>query len=60
MKQPNVSRELEKLKQEGLIEVIEQEGGKTFWGKKSIDRTIRISQHLRKEFKLNKDGLPIE
>jgi DNA-binding transcriptional ArsR family regulator len=60
MKPPNVSRELEKLRKEGLIEVIEQEGGKTYWGKKPIDRTIRISRHLRKEFQLNKDGLLID
>lgn len=60
MKQPNVSKELERLKDEGLLEVIEKEGGKTFWGKKPIDRTIRISQHLIKEYNLNKNGLPVK
>jgi DNA-binding transcriptional ArsR family regulator len=60
MKPPNVCRELEKLRQEGLLEIIEQEGGKTYWGKKPIDRTIRISSLLMKEYKLDKDGLPIE
>jgi len=57
---PNVSRELARLKQEGLVEVVEQEGGKTYWGKKSIDRTVRISEHLKRVFHLDKNGLPIE
>lgn len=57
MKQPNVSRELTKLQQEGILEVFEKDGGETYWGKKSIDRTIRISNLLQKEFYLTKDGL---
>ena len=58
MKQPNVSRELTKLQEEGLLEVFEKDGGETYWGKKPIDRTIRISHLLQSEFKLTKDGLP--
>jgi DNA-binding MarR family transcriptional regulator len=58
MKQPNVSRELTILQQEGLLEVSENEGGETYWSKKPIDRTIRISSLLRKEYDLTKDGLP--
>jgi predicted transcriptional regulator len=58
MKPPNVSRELARLKEEGLLEIIEQEGGKTYWGKKPIDHTIRISRLLMKEYELNEDGLP--
>jgi len=58
MKQPNVSRELTKLQQEGLLEVFEKDGGETYWGKKPIDRTIRISNLLQKEFHLTVDGLP--
>lgn len=57
MKQPNVSKELDLLRNEGLLEVIEQEGGKTYWGKKAIDRTFRISQFLMNEYKLGKNGL---
>jgi DNA-binding MarR family transcriptional regulator len=60
MNQPGVSRELRRLKQEGLIEVIEKEGGRTYWAKKPIDRTIRISQWLMKEHQLDRNGLPVE
>jgi len=59
MKQPNVSRELERLGQEELIEIIEKEGGKTYWAKKPIDRTVRISRLLMKEHRLDQDGIPI-
>ncbi len=59
MKKPtNVSRELTKLQQEGLLEIFEKDGGETYWGKKPIDKTIRISNLLQKEFHLTKDGLP--
>jgi DNA-binding transcriptional ArsR family regulator len=57
MKPPNVSRELTILQEEGLLEVIENEGGETYWSKKPIDRTIRISNLLQKEYDLDKDGL---
>lgn len=60
MRRPNVSRELASLQQEGLLEVSENEGGETFWSKKPIDRTIRISSHLQQEYNLTKDGLPIK
>ncbi|MFN8385380.1 MAG: hypothetical protein U0X92_03050 [Anaerolineales bacterium] len=48
MKNPNVSRELEVLKIEGLLEITERDGGKIFYGKKPIDRTIGISRFLIK------------
>lgn len=60
MQQPNVSRELRRLRQEGLIEIIEREGGRTYWAKKPIDRTMRISQWLMKEHQLDRNGLPVE
>jgi DNA-binding transcriptional ArsR family regulator len=60
MAQPNVSRQLGKLREEGLLQVYEREGSITYWGKKSIDRTIRISKLLMGEFQLDKDGLPIK
>jgi len=60
IQQPAVSRALGELRQEGLIEVIEKEGGKTYWAKKPIDRTIRISQWLMKQHQLNVDGQPLE
>jgi len=58
IKGPNVSRELTKLESEGLLEVIEKERGNTFWGKKPIDRTVRISRLLMSEYELDKDGTP--
>jgi len=56
--QPNVSREIAVLIEEGLLEVIEKEGGKTFYGKKPFDHTLRISKFLIREYDLEKDGLP--
>ena len=58
MKPPNVSRELSLLNDEGLIEIIEIAGGHTYWSKKPIDRTIRISYHLMEEYGFDEDGLP--
>ena len=60
MRQPSVSKELKRLRKEGLIEIIEKEGGKTYWAKKPIDRTVRISQLLMKEYRLDQDGRPLE
>jgi DNA-binding MarR family transcriptional regulator len=60
MQQSNVSRELVRLGQEGLIEIIEREGGRSIWAKKPIDRTIRISPWLMKEYQLDQNGLPVE
>ncbi len=58
MNPPNVSRELSHLGEEGLLEVLEVEGGRSYWGKKAIDRTIRISRHLMEEYGFDEDGLP--
>jgi DNA-binding transcriptional ArsR family regulator len=58
--QANVNRELRVLQEEGLVEVNEKEGGKTYWGKTPIDRTLRVSRFLMSMFSLNKDGLPIK
>jgi len=60
MSQSNVSRKLAELQQEGLLGIHEMEGAKTYWGKKPIDRTIRISKLLMEKFSLDKDGLPIK
>ena len=60
MKQPNVSRELEKLGSEGLLEIIEKDAGKAYWGKKPIDKTIRISKLVMEEYALDKNGLPVK
>ena len=56
MKQPNVSSELKALKYEGLLEVVDVPTKQAFWAKKTIDRTLRISQYLCEEYGLKLDG----
>lgn len=56
MKSPNVSAALKKLREEELLEVIDTDGGAHFYAKTLLDRTIRISPFLCKEYKLTKDG----
>ena len=56
MKRPNVSTELSLLKSEGLLEIIDNQGGRDIYVKKSIDSSFRISKFLQREFSLKKDG----
>ena len=56
MKPPNVSKALAVLQSEGLVEVFEQNGGTTYWGKTPLDRTLRISGFLMTEYQLGPDG----
>jgi len=58
MKTPNVSPQLKFLKEEGLLQLVESFGRQDFWTKKPIDRTLRITQYLCKEYNLNPDGRP--
>ena len=58
MNQPAVSRELANLHQEGLTEIIDSDGGNNIWSKKAVDRSLRISMFLGKEFSLSTSGLP--
>lgn len=60
MKRPNVSPELQYLREEGLLEIIDTIGGRDIWSKKPIDRTLRISQFLCDEFSLDKNGQPVK
>lgn len=60
MRQPNVSKVLSKLQQEGLMEIIEVEGGNSIWAKKAVDRSLRISKFLQDEYSLTQSGLPRE
>jgi DNA-binding MarR family transcriptional regulator len=57
MKRQNVGPELKDLAAEGLLEIIDNEGGKDIWGKKPVDRTLRITQFLQQEFGLSSNGL---
>jgi DNA-binding MarR family transcriptional regulator len=56
MKTPNVSPQLKALKYEGLLEIVDAPGRQDFWAKKPIDRTLRITQYLCKEYNLRPDG----
>ena len=58
MKTPNVSPQLKFLKEEGLLELVEASGRQDFWTKKTIDRTLRITQYLCEEYNLRPDGRP--
>lgn len=53
MKRPNVSRELTKLKKEGLVEIkrITREGYYVY-KKRRVDRILGISRTLRKKFEI--------
>lgn len=53
MKRPNVSRELTKLKKEGLVEIkrITKEGYYVY-KKRRVDRILGISRTLRKKFEI--------
>jgi DNA-binding transcriptional ArsR family regulator len=57
MQRQNVGIELRALKEEGLLEIIDTHKGKDIWSKKPIDRTLRITKFLRREFKVGPDGL---
>ena len=56
MKTPNVSPQLKFLKEEGLLELVDASGRQDFWTKKTIDRTLRITPYLCKEYNLKPDG----
>lgn len=57
MQRQNVGRDLKKLAAEGMLEIVDTNGGKDIWAKKPVDRTLRISQFLQNEFSLRSDGL---
>ena len=58
MKRQNVTPELKTLSEEGLLEIVDDTGGRDIWGKKPIDRTLRITRFLCGEYKLGRDGRP--
>jgi hypothetical protein len=53
-----VSPQLKLLKEEGLLQLVDAAGRQDFWTKKTIDKTLRISQYLSKEYNLKPDGRP--
>jgi|ERR1700722_6242479 hypothetical protein len=58
MKRQNVGPDLRILGDEGLLEIVDTSGGRDIWGKKSIDRTLRITKYLQEEYGLQADGRP--
>lgn len=58
MKRQNVGPDLKHLVEEGLIEIVDMQGGKDIYAKKPLDRTLRVSKFLREEFTLGPNGLP--
>jgi DNA-binding transcriptional ArsR family regulator len=58
MKEQNVSRELVALKDQGLVEAIDKQGGNVVWARKTVDRSLRISKFLQDFFSLTPEGLP--
>jgi DNA-binding MarR family transcriptional regulator len=58
MVRQNVGQQLKLLAAEGMLEISDTEGGRDIWSKKPIDRTLRISLYLQKEYLLGPDGRP--
>lgn len=58
MRYQNVSKELNALRVEGMLEITDSSGGTNLWGKTPIDRTLRITPFLTTEYRLTKDGKP--
>lgn len=52
----SVGQMLKALADEGLLELLDNPGKGDTWGKKPVDRTLRISRHLCDKYQLSKDG----
>jgi hypothetical protein len=57
MQRQNVGPELKHLGDEGLLELVDSQSNRDIWAKKPVDRTLRISPFLCREFRLQKNGL---
>jgi len=57
MQRQNVGPDLKHLGDEGLLELVESHGNRDIWAKKPVDRTLRITPFLCREFNLQKNGL---
>lgn len=57
MQRQNVGPDLKHLGEEGLLELVDSHGNQDVWAKKSVDRTLRITPFLCREFSLQKNGL---
>lgn len=59
MKRQNVGADLQALGNEALLGVLDSRGGKDLWGKKPLDRTLRISKILMERFSLGPTGMEV-
>jgi DNA-binding transcriptional ArsR family regulator len=57
MQRQNVGPDLRFLGEEGLLELVDSQGNRDIWAKKPVDRTLRITPFLCREFALEKNGL---
>jgi DNA-binding MarR family transcriptional regulator len=57
MQRQNVGPELKRLGEEGLLELVDSQSNRDIWAKKPIDRTLRITPFLCREFSLQRNGL---
>lgn len=57
MQRQNVGTDLKHLGEEGLLELVDSHGNRDIWAKKPLDRTLRITPFLRKQFSLAGNGL---
>jgi DNA-binding transcriptional ArsR family regulator len=57
MHRQHAGQDLKALAEEGLLEIIEVQGNKHIYTKKTIERNLQISRFLQGEFNLKPDGL---
>jgi DNA-binding transcriptional ArsR family regulator len=56
MQRQNVGPDLKILGEEGLLEIVDEVGGRDVWAKTAIDKSLRISKFLTTEYRLADDG----
>lgn len=57
MQRQNVGPDLKHLGNEGLLELVDSQSNRDIWAKKPVDRTLRITPFLCREFALQNNGL---
>lgn len=57
MRRQNVGPDLKHLAEEGLLELVDSQSNRDIWAKKPLDRTLRITPFLCREFALQRNGL---
>jgi Fic family protein len=60
MHRQDVGTALKHLGEEGLLELADSHSNRDIWGKKPLDRTLRVSTFLCTEFALERTGLKLK